>query len=286
MDLSEKGRQKREQRRECIRAWVTEKKAEGINCRAYYNGHHGVLENYALCGDIVQLPYFIHEIADRCFENSGLENLYFDTNNCYSVGERAFAGSSIREFSVYSDMGMLYKETFKGCRKLRSIDLHETKVDYIGVSCFEGCESLEDVVFSYVLQRLGDYCFKGCTALKRLVLRGSHLGAIGTGAFQDCTNLEELVLPFEMLELYGEIFRNTPKLKRLELPYGFLRIHDTVFDGSSIEEVTCYRDTYEQWKGIFDRNPAIKVNIKEEPEMSEADKALQSSFLNRSSYVI
>jgi len=93
--------------------------------------------------------------------------------SCYDYGERAFAGTSIRE-----------------------IDLNTTYPDglYLSPSLFEGCDQLETVTLSDLCWELPHRTFAGCTSLKELDLP-DYVYYIGDACFENCTSLETLIIP-------------------------------------------------------------------------------------------
>jgi hypothetical protein len=64
----------------------------------------------------------------------------------------------------------------------------------VGASAFEGCSTLQEVVFGNSMAAVGDRAFAECVGLTKLVLE-TLLPVIGNGAWEGCANLEgELIL--------------------------------------------------------------------------------------------
>lgn len=66
-------------------------------------------------------------------------------------------------------------------------------VTKIGMSAFEDCTGLTEIVIGENVTAIGTYAFAGCTQLTSITV-GNKVAAIGSGAFAGCTNLSELTV--------------------------------------------------------------------------------------------
>lgn len=84
---------------------------------------------------------------------------------------------------------------FKGCCKLTKITI-PSYIKKIGENAFEGCTSLNEIVFEdkSKLLFIGDYAFLNCSSLTRITIPPTVL-LIGLCAFKGCTSLKQISLP-------------------------------------------------------------------------------------------
>ncbi len=115
-------------------------------------------------------------------------------------------------------------------------------VKKIGVSAFENCDSLKEVVFGKGLIEIEFNAFKGCDSLKKVVLPPNLL-KIGSRCFYECSSLEEVFIN-KNLTTWGESpFGFNKKLKAITFEDGIKQIGDDSFGGAffnnpSLETVT------------------------------------------------
>jgi len=109
---------------------------------------------------------------------------------------------------------------FKGCTKLRFVDLEWTSVNDAGLATFKDCENLELLELSHT--QVGDAGlahFKGCRNLKVLGLAGTKVGDDGLANFKDCANLQSLELSDTKVGDAGLIhFKDCKNLNCIALP--------------------------------------------------------------------
>ncbi len=94
----------------------------------------------------------------------------------------------------------------------------------IGFEAFKGCTSLETVIFSNSINKIGDYAFFGATSLKNInpssdesvFIDLSGITAIGAYAFAECA-FSEIVLPSALTSLSEGVFNNCKNLKSVSL---------------------------------------------------------------------
>ena len=80
---------------------------------------------------------------------------------------------------------------FVGCKSLQKvISTCPAELNKIGYSCFDGCESLEEVPIPEQAFKINMTAFRGCAALKSLDL--ANVTSIGTQAFNGCSALTSI----------------------------------------------------------------------------------------------
>ncbi len=137
------------------------------------------------------------------------------------------------------------KNSFKGCKKLRSIELPEKFV--IGEGAFEDCENLERVKLSH-RTLVEVQAFSRCTSLKKIDLPvileetdemfGTFHIYIKPYAFFGCKSLEQVTLPPKITSIGTRAFAMCESLKSIEIPESVVKIKRGVFCGCrSLERV-------------------------------------------------
>jgi len=77
---------------------------------------------------------------------------------------------------------------FEGNETLESVNIPSTVGD-IGTSAFSGCKALKSVTFAGSVKRIGSFAFSDCTALESISVPAQE---IGYGAFSGCTALADI----------------------------------------------------------------------------------------------
>ena len=105
-----------------------------------------------------------------------------------SIGEYAFANSSLEEIRLPSSLKTIGKGAFHNT-ELKEVSLLHTAVHSLPEKCFSESFQLTSVLMNNHITELGDYCFFGCTKLKTINLK--KLSVIGTGCFGYCYSLQK-----------------------------------------------------------------------------------------------
>ncbi len=90
----------------------------------------------------------------------------------YSVGARAFYGSSIEKVTVPSKVSALGESAFQENAVLCEVTVKEGMGE-IGVGAFSGCSALAKISLPKSLKKVGAGAFSGCTALERADYAGT-----------------------------------------------------------------------------------------------------------------
>ncbi len=138
------------------------------------------------------------------------------------------------EYTILSD-GTAEVSGYSGDGNRATIDMDYEGHDVVRIadSAFEGCTSLESVLFWASIENIGNSAFKGCSSLTEISIP-VETTSIGEHAFEDCTSLVDLVI------------------------WGDPDIGDYAFAGcSSIEEVSISFDTKYVGEHAFDGCTAL-----------------------------
>ena len=112
-----------------------------------------------------------------------------------------------------ADIPVINDYAFKGCTSLKEFICDAYTV---GLSCFEGCTSLEKVRFGDHMYWIREKSFGGCKNLKS-ILMGITLEKLDDNAFPGCTAVEEFSVPQAMKNRMWGYFPECPNLKRVYL---------------------------------------------------------------------
>ena len=109
---------------------------------------------------------------------------------------------------------------FHNCKNLSGTVYFTGRISNLGVSAFQGCSSLEGVVFNSYISNISDQSFYNCSSLNNVKLN-SNVKNIGKFAFANCTSLEYV-----------------------EIPKSVTAINATAFDGDENLVLGVYKDSY------------------------------------------
>ena len=84
---------------------------------------------------------------------------------------------------------------FDRCTNLTEV-IFNAGLTHIGAWAFDGCTNLTEVIFNAGLTHIGEWAFRGCTDLTEVIFNaGLTYAYIGESAFAGCQNLTEVILP-------------------------------------------------------------------------------------------
>ncbi len=131
------------------------------------------------------------EIPAMTFFGSQAETILLPSN-VSTIGEGAFANSSVQEMTLPAGVKSLGEYAFYGCRSLVSVALPST-VASLGRMAFADCNHLQQASFAgNALKRLPDKTFMGCWDLSSFTLPAG-VRSLGSEVFSG-TTIEELDL--------------------------------------------------------------------------------------------
>ncbi len=120
--------------------------------------------------------------------------------------------------------------------KIRAVSIPDG-VEEIGISAFNGCSELEEIVLPESVKKIGDMAFAYCTALKKMVIP-SKVKELPRWAFGRSNYLKEVVLP-EGLEIIGsQAFDYCYGLEKINIPSTVVSIERSAFSCTAIKEIT------------------------------------------------
>lgn len=151
----------------------------------------------------------------------------------------AFCGRSfITKVVIPESVNFLGESCFEGCDSLVSVHL-PASVSTLPTSCFEGDEELRSVNLDHVLF-IRHCAFADCSSLK--IAEGPAL-AIGVAAFKGCTSLERIGFP-SLKSMGSHAFSECRSLRLFHFPMGVKEIPFGAFRGcTALKKVDLFDGT-------------------------------------------
>ena len=171
--------------------------------------------SFGYCGSLATLtvdPNNLNykSINNVLFNKSGTELILYSIgqnatsytvpSDVQTIGEGAFAGSSLVSITLPNSIQTIDSYSFMDCNDLESIILPNS-IQTIGFYAFHNCSSLESITLPDSIQTIGESTFGNCESLASVTLP-VNLQSIGPDAFYSCSSLESINLP-DSLEALG-----------------------------------------------------------------------------------
>ena len=185
-------------------------------------------------------------------------------NGLTSIGDRAFAGTSLTQVTIPASVTDIGSEAFNDAKKLASVTFNEG-LKTIGDSAFDGCSLLNTVALPNSLTKLGKSAFlyagrdaaaadgtltigTGLTEIPQsafmvmsktggAVAIPSGIVSIGTYAFYN-TGFSSVSIPDGVTTIGASAFASTKQLKAVTLPGSVSTLGNNVFQSSGIASAT------------------------------------------------
>ena len=160
---------------------------------------------------------FMARIQDNHFtpEGEGGSGEIIFESPVFSVGNIAFLNcTSLWSIQLPSEVTMIGKRTFEGCKALRRVDILGNKIVTIGSEAFLNCESLEEFAVPDGITELATYTFSGCKSLQYINF-GTGVKDVLDKAFYGCESLEMLDIPENVIFLGNNCFDGAESLKEV-----------------------------------------------------------------------
>lgn len=208
----------------------------------------------------IEIPDEIEEkpvtkIADNAFySNTNLVYVKLGSN-IKTLGQKAFAGSSIKEITIPSSVKSVETNCFENCKNLYSVKW-ETNCE-IPYTCFGNCVSLKSFDFSktkgicawafaysgltYILipnnvEFVEQASFYKCKMLSRVTWKANNY-TIQVDTFEGCTNLEKF--NFSNVSVIESYAFSKSGLKEIDLSNNTKKVYNNAFcDCENLKEVT------------------------------------------------
>jgi uncharacterized repeat protein (TIGR02543 family) len=115
------------------------------------------------------IPNSVTNIGDQAFyECTSLTSVTMGTN-VTSLGDGAFASTSLTRVTIPNSVTSLGDYVFYGCGSLTNVIIG-TNVTSIGQQVFQSCTSLRSITIPNSITNIGDYAFDDCTSLSAITV--------------------------------------------------------------------------------------------------------------------
>lgn len=196
-------------------------------------------------------------------------------NGLTSIGDRAFAGTSLTQVTIPASVTDIGSEAFNDAKKLASVTFNDG-LKTIGDSAFDGCSLLNTVALPNSLTKLGKSAFLyagrdaatadgtltiggGLTEIPERAFMGmsktggaltipAGITKIGASAFSGTSSFTSIVIPEGVTEIGERAFAGTRNIKAVVFPSTIQALGTWVFEGSGVATV--------ELKGSFTEIPA------------------------------
>ena len=121
-----------------------------------------------------------------------------------AIGSEAFCdNTAINDIIVSHKLEYIGQRAFSGCKKIMDFNIPST-VKYIETEAFDGCwNAFRDLTIPASVRHIGSHAFRGCITLEKVIFSGS-VDKIGSGIFESCDKLSEIVVPKDCIEQFRE----------------------------------------------------------------------------------
>jgi hypothetical protein len=196
----------------------------------------------------VEIPAGVRTLGEETFAGSGLETVTFAKASLLNrIGQKAFYGSKLREFTVPASVKEVGSGAFGCCKALEAIQVaadHGTykAVDGVLLSAdgsmlcaFPAGKTMESYILPESVREIAPYAFAGTGKLGALVIPDGF-EALGEDALRE-GGFETLVLP-DSLKVIGNSALAGCAVKMLTVPGSVETLGRYAFAGSALETVT------------------------------------------------
>ncbi len=160
---------------------------------------------------------FMARIQDNRFtpEGEGGSGEIIFESPVFAIGNIAFLNcTSLWSVEIPSEVTMIGKKAFEGCKSLRRVDILGDKIVTIGSEAFMNCESLEDITIPDEVVEIATHTFDGCKSLRNINF-GTGVKDVYDKAFYGCESLEVLDIPANVIFLGNNCFEGAKSLKEV-----------------------------------------------------------------------
>lgn len=228
-----------------------------------------------------------------------LEKITFSpSSKLDSIGQNAFAGTSIERIDVPVTVSTLSDGAFMGCKKLKVVTFnneasinreninfendnpndmssYDDNIIYFKIpkDCFKDCVELERVYLPWHITHIGTYAFDGCRKLTSLCISQNmtkHIAVkdrtlkcileeIGDGAYRNCENLRIVDLPVSLINIGSSAFEGCVSIPSIGMPKTLKKLGQGAFKGcKGLTDVSINRNIETVETGIFEGCENIK----------------------------
>lgn len=152
-----------------------------------------------------------------------------------AIGTNAFANSALETITIPSSIISIGSRAFMNSKNLTSVRFDDPSAPptvpiEFASGVFAGCDNLENVELSVMVETVGNQMFKDCVSISKIVLPSS-VKAIGDSAFSGCTALSSITIPEATTTIGLHAFYNCASLTSITIPSKVTYIGSSAFGG-------------------------------------------------------
>ena len=176
----------------------------------------------------------VETVGDRVFNNcSALRTVELGNALC-SIGDKAFAGTSLEELTLGENVTELPASMCENCSLLEKVTLLGN-VTTVGDWAFAECESLLTIEGTENIKYAGDYAFSNCLEVQFEF--PENLEHAGENAFYFCRKLQVGDIPQTLTYIGPSAFAYCPGVTKITVPQGITVISKNAFRATNATEI-------------------------------------------------
>ena len=207
-------------------------------------------------------------------ENTNITSITFEKGSQITwIGNHVFKNcSSLKAINnVPASLNFINVWCFEGTA-LESVDLSNTKLQYLPSGCFFNCKQLKDVKLPNSLEtpndggwgqdydtKYGKNAFE-YTAIESIDLTNTQLKSLGDYMFANCSKLKTVKLPSSLKYIWNHAFCNS-SLSSITFPPSLERIENHAFQNTQLTNVVIPTKTGHIGDGAFSDNANLNTVV-------------------------
>lgn len=205
----------------------------------------------------------VETVGDRVFNNcSALRTVELGNALC-SIGEKAFAGTSLEELTLGENVTEIPTSMCENCSLLEKVTLLGN-VTTVGDWAFAECESLLTIEGTENIKYAGDYAFSNCLEVQFEF--PENLEHAGENAFYFCRSLQVGDIPQTLTYIGPSAFAYCPGVTKITVPQGITVISKNAFRATNATEIILPNGVKRLEDGAFESCKFTKITIPESVE--------------------
>lgn len=205
----------------------------------------------------------VETVGDRVFNNcSALRTVELGNALC-SIGEKAFAGTSLEELTLGENVTEIPASMCENCSLLEKVTLLGN-VTTVGDWAFAECESLLTIEGTENIKYVGDYAFSNCLEVQFKF--PENLEHAGENAFYFCRKLQVGDIPQTLTYIGPSAFAYCPGVTKITVPQGITVISKNAFRATNATEIILPNGVKRLEDGAFESCKFTKITIPESVE--------------------
>lgn len=205
----------------------------------------------------------VETVGDRVFNNcSALRTVELGNALC-SIGDKAFAGTSLEELTLGENVTELPASMCENCSLLEKVTLLGN-VTTVGDWAFAECESLLTIEGTENIKYAGDYAFSNCLEVQFEF--PENLEHAGENAFYFCRKLQVGDIPQTLTYIGPSAFAYCPGVTKITVPQGITVISKNAFRATNATEIILSNGVKRLEDGAFESCKFTKITIPESVE--------------------